>query len=128
MRRVRPSMTATIFSQKSRKIDAHLHGHTRPLKDAMPNQRQGRSLRRAPSWSPRTIGWTLLSYAARYGHEAVVKLLLEKGVDLDSKDISGRTPLSHAARYGHEAVVKLHEKGADNSKIIWPSQNFLVQQ
>jgi ankyrin repeat protein len=38
----------------------------------------------------------------------VVKLLLEQGADLESKDkFNGRTPLSWAAMYGHEAVVKL---------------------
>ena len=34
-----------------------------------------------------------------------MKLLLEKGTDLDSKDIGlGRTPLSWNAEHGHEAV------------------------
>ena len=41
------------------------------------------------------------------GHEAVVKLLLEKGAELESKDRDGRTPLSWAAENGQEAVVKL---------------------
>jgi ankyrin repeat protein len=37
-----------------------------------------------------------------------VKLLLEKGADVESKDrYDGRTPLSWAANNGHEAVVKL---------------------
>jgi hypothetical protein len=53
-------------------------------------------------------GRTPLTWAARNGHETVVKLLLAKnGVDPDSKDNSGRTPLTWAARNGHEAVVKL---------------------
>ncbi|KAI9760034.1 MAG: hypothetical protein M1840_002750, partial [Geoglossum simile] len=54
-------------------------------------------------------GRTPLSWAARNGHEAVVKLLLAiEKVDLNSKDSSyGRTPLSWAAGNGHEAVVKL---------------------
>ena len=45
----------------------------------------------------------------------MVKLLLEKGADLESKDDAySQTPLSWAARNGHEAVVKLLlEKGAD---------------
>jgi len=52
--------------------------------------------------------------AAERGHEAVVKLLLEKGAALETKDKSGRTPLSLAARRSHEAVVKLLlEKGAE---------------
>ncbi|OCK95360.1 ankyrin, partial [Cenococcum geophilum 1.58] len=44
-----------------------------------------------------------------FGHDAVVKLLLETGkVEVDSKDNEyGQTPLSWAAENGHEAVVKL---------------------
>ena len=40
---------------------------------------------------------TPLSYAAGSGHEAVVKLLVEKGAEPDSKDDNGRTPLWYAA-------------------------------
>ncbi|RYP44940.1 hypothetical protein DL768_008646 [Monosporascus sp. mg162] len=57
---------------------------------------------------------TPLSVAAEYGHEAVVKVLLEKGAGIKSRNDLGHTPLSLAARKGHEAVVKvLLEKGAD---------------
>jgi ankyrin repeat protein len=52
-------------------------------------------------------GLTPLSWAAWNGHEAVVKLLLEKGAQLESKDENGRTPLSWAAGNGHVTVVKL---------------------
>jgi ankyrin repeat protein len=56
---------------------------------------------------------TPLSYAAEKGHEAVVKLLLEKGAELETKSNYGRTPLSYAAEKRHKAVVKLLlEKGA----------------
>jgi ankyrin repeat protein len=44
----------------------------------------------------------------------MVKLLLEKGADLESKDCSGRTPRSWAAEKGHEAIVKLLEKASKN--------------
>ena len=48
-----------------------------------------------------------LSWAAKNGHEAVAKLLLEKSVDIEAKDENGWTPLLWAAKNGHEAVVKL---------------------
>ena len=70
-----------------------------------------------------TYGQTPLSWAAQNGHEAVVKLLLEKGADVESKSSNGRTPLSWAAENGHEAVVKLLlEKGADveSKDRVWP--------
>ncbi|KAE8417808.1 hypothetical protein BDV36DRAFT_283421 [Aspergillus pseudocaelatus] len=51
---------------------------------------------------------TSLSLAAENGHEAIVRLLLEKGADLECKDSKyGQTPLSLAAENGHEVVVKL---------------------
>jgi ankyrin repeat protein len=45
----------------------------------------------------------------------VVKLLLEKGAELETKDEEySRTPLSYATWKGHEAVVKLLlKKGAE---------------
>ncbi|KAH6714364.1 hypothetical protein BKA61DRAFT_673660 [Leptodontidium sp. MPI-SDFR-AT-0119] len=50
----------------------------------------------------------------RNGHEAVVRLLLEKGAELEAKDWNSLTPLSWAARNGHDAVVQLLlEKGAE---------------
>jgi ankyrin repeat protein len=62
-------------------------------------------------------GQTPLWVAAKNGHEAVVKLLVEKGAELDFKDKRhGQTPLQVAAKNGHEAIVKLLvEKGAKKS-------------
>ncbi|KAJ9659039.1 hypothetical protein H2198_003328 [Neophaeococcomyces mojaviensis] len=67
-------------------------------------------------------GKTPLTWAAEKGHEAVVKLLVENGADLEAKDKKhGRTPLLWAAEKGHEAVVKLLlEKGVE----LEPKDNF----
>jgi ankyrin repeat protein len=62
----------------------------------------------------------------------VVKLLVEKGADMESKDSNGQTPLSRAAGSGHEVLVKLLlEKGADVESgsgggwapLPWAAQN-----
>ena len=62
-----------------------------------------------------TYGRTPLSWAAMNGHQTVMRLLLDKGAELESKDkADGRTPLSWAAESGHKAAVKLLlEKGAE---------------
>ena len=54
-------------------------------------------------------GVTPLIWAARYGHEDVVRLLLrKKDIQPDRRDTnSGRTALSWAAENGHEGVVRL---------------------
>ena len=56
-----------------------------------------------------SLGVTPLIWAARYGHEEVVKLLLrEKHIQPDQQDTNnGRTALSWAAGNGHEGVVRL---------------------
>ena len=54
------------------------------------------------------IDRTPLSWAAEYGHEDVVRLLLEKdSVDINSRDIFRKIPLTLAAENGHEAIVRL---------------------
>jgi Ankyrin repeats (many copies)/Ankyrin repeats (3 copies) len=65
------------------------------------------------------IAWVLrydtgLINAAREGHEAVVRQLLEKGANIDAKTNRRETALHKAAGNGHEAVVRLLlEKGAN---------------
>ena len=66
-------------------------------------------------YSPCSRNFTDLMVGSYFGHEVVVRLLVEKGAEIDSKDSqSGRTPLSWAAGNGHEAVAQLLlEKGSD---------------
>ncbi|UKZ79070.1 hypothetical protein TrVFT333_006821 [Trichoderma virens FT-333] len=51
--------------------------------------------------------------ASHFGHNAVVKQLLESGADVEAKDEGDRTPLVQAIEGEHVAVVKrLLETGA----------------
>jgi hypothetical protein len=44
---------------------------------------------------------------ARYGHEPVVRALIEAGADVNKARDTGETPLFIAAQFGHEAVVRV---------------------
>ncbi|KAK4085523.1 uncharacterized protein Triagg1_513 [Trichoderma aggressivum f. europaeum] len=52
-------------------------------------------------------GMTGLHLAAYFGLGETAKALLEKTIDVNTKDECGSTPLSWSARKGHETVVKL---------------------
>jgi Ankyrin repeats (3 copies) len=57
---------------------------------------------------------TGLHLVAYFGVKAVVKQLLDKDAELETKDSDGRTPLSYAAESRHEAVVTLLlDRGAE---------------
>ena len=54
------------------------------------------------------LGMKPLIWAARYGHEEVVKLLLRENLEPDQQDANfSRTALSWAAGNGHERIVRL---------------------
>ena len=50
---------------------------------------------------------TALMWAAKCGHEAVVRLLLENGADPEIKNENQMTALTIAVEHGHEAIVRL---------------------
>ncbi|RYP18333.1 hypothetical protein DL767_009853 [Monosporascus sp. MG133] len=52
-------------------------------------------------------GRTALVLAAKYGHTAVVQLLLESGGNIAAADSGGWTALHFAARFGNESTVRL---------------------
>ena len=62
---------------------------------------------------------TRLLWAARFGHEAVVRVLLQAGADAkQANEQTGEFALELAARKGHEAVVRvLLAAGADAKQL-----------
>ena len=58
-------------------------------------------------------GATPLYFAAKKGHEAVARALIEAGADISMVTVNGRTPLYTAAHNGHTAIVQiLRDAGA----------------
>ncbi len=59
-------------------------------------------------------GRTTLHLAAMKGYIQIVHMLLEKGIDINTRDSQGWTALHLAAETGQQAVVKLLlDRGAD---------------
>lgn len=57
--------------------------------------------------------YTPLRWASEWGEEATVRLLLDNGACVESRDKQGQTALSRAYRKGHNAIVNLLvERGA----------------
>ena len=57
-----------------------------------------------------------LYWAAKIGHEGIVKLLLERGANPDMKNNNGFTPLHWAAQYKHEGIVRVLKSAIDLQK------------
>ncbi|EXK23782.1 hypothetical protein FOMG_19457 [Fusarium oxysporum f. sp. melonis 26406] len=65
-----------------------------------------------------SYGRTPLSWAAKIGHEAVVKRLLEKAVtDVNPSDSDGCTPLWDAARKGDEVITRMLLQGGATANV-----------
>ena len=62
-------------------------------------------------------GWSPIHYAATGPEPQLVKLMLDRGADIDAASPNGTTPLMMAAQYGvDESVKMLLQRGADLSK------------
>ena len=60
------------------------------------------------------MDWTALHWATSEGHLAIVRLLVEKGADINAGEGDESTVLQCAADSGHKGIVRLLlEKGAD---------------
>ena len=82
----------------------------RRLLDADPKAALGHVQARDPA------GMTALHRAVWGGHPDIVRLLLERGAEVNAKDGGGQTPISLAARWGRSDVMNLLlEHGADAS-------------
>ena len=66
--------------------------------------------------SPRILFWShvqpkvgphIILHAIEGCHESVVRLLLDKGAEVNAGNNNGRTPLYLASYSGHESVVRL---------------------
>ena len=51
-----------------------------------------------------------MHFAAYYGHEEIVELLISKGADVNTKTNLGGTPLNEAAVNGHKEIADLLRK------------------
>jgi len=68
----------------------------------------------------RNDGVSALHVASRTGRTDIVKLLLENGADIETRDINGCTPLWIAAANGHGEVIEtLIASGADADAISY---------
>lgn len=61
------------------------------------------------------IGWTPLHYAAAYGYDNVVRLLLQLGADSDSETKTGESALVLARKNGHTGVVDLLQRFSEST-------------
>ena len=70
----------------------------------------------SPQCQERRGDWSALREAAVKGQSAVVRLLIDRGADINLKGHMGQTPLHAAAASKHPALAKLLlERGADHS-------------
>ena len=71
--------------------------------------------------------WTVLHAAARFRDLELLKLLIDKGADINAKDEGGRAVIHEAGNEGHWEIVRyLIDKGVSpNSKGSFPGRTVL---
>jgi hypothetical protein len=90
--------------------------HLKAILDKHPNLVNARRVFQQPHKPGAEDGFTPLHFAARYGDERVVALLLEKGADVRGDTGDGWTALHLAAERGQLPIVKLLvEHGANTN-------------
>ena len=62
-------------------------------------------------------GLTGLHIACLYGHDEIVRLLLDRGAESTKMDAYARTPLSYAAQSGHVKIVEMLLDHDENIKV-----------
>jgi len=74
------------------------------------------------------IGWTAVMFASRRSDVDMMSLLLDKGCDIDARDINGTTPLMTAIRTGqHDMVKVLISHGASvDAKDNWENTALMM--
>jgi ankyrin repeat protein len=96
-----------------------LYVYLKSFRLVSPTSGEARSLRQRINMIETPLLW-----AADKGHEVVVKLLLEKGAELETKDNYGQTPLLWAVEREHEAVVKLLVEKLEYSSRLFSIVNW----
>lgn len=89
-------------------------GCKKPAPPAVPPLPQQKAPALSSQSAERTADEIALLDASIKGDTALVKELLDRGVNANTKDADGRTPLTEAAFYGHTEIAKLLlDHGAD---------------
>eukprot|EP00698_Gefionella_okellyi_P001118 TRINITY_DN11004_c0_g1_i1.p1 TRINITY_DN11004_c0_g1~~TRINITY_DN11004_c0_g1_i1.p1 ORF type:complete len:1063 (-),score=199.34 TRINITY_DN11004_c0_g1_i1:3-3140(-) len=109
---------AELLMKRGARITTNIHGNT-PLHTAAMNG--GADFLRFLLDQEDTVDrcdnkalWTPLHFAAEHGREECVKLLIERGADVNAADYHGATSLHWAATNGHHVILNLLAGGGAN--------------
>jgi RNA polymerase sigma factor (sigma-70 family) len=108
----RPSRNEALAQRVERVLCAAGHGSAEDFKSVLSEQP---GLAKSSGQHPYGWGYYIqaLHMAAQWGQDEKIKILLDKGIDIDASDGTGCTPLQIAVIYRHlETARLLAEKGA----------------